>query len=310
MIPSRNAPTKHLRSVNMSQIEARICMNVGPVGVRAVGTDSPAFELRWYDSYIGPTLFTDLRGIQIERSEGALSERWADYVFLVVQKKGSASCLEAGLEFHADPGDLVLVDPCLSSRIGSAGPCQFLSYTLPRSIVTSLQDRGLKPMHTVIGRAAGITQLLNGTLDAMLRPVAADKRATRAAYQVISDLLAAALTAQDEDSRNTDSALMDAMRDWATERAGLNRVGVLDLAREFGMSERGLYRLFARHDTTPDRWLWRCRIDAATRRMETQATGIKTIAMETGFKNVSHFSKLFREVHGVPPTAYRYRRDK
>lgn len=307
MIPQVGAGSRQGSLAQISQIEDRIRESVGPVGVRIVGPERPAFHHEWRSSYIGPTLLTNLRALQIERREGALAERWADCVFLVVQEQGIASCREAGREFRAHAGEMVLVDPCLSSSIGSEGACQFLAYTIPRKLVTSLQERGLNPMHRVIGPAAGITRMLSGTLNAMLDPAYVDIRATRSAYQVVSDLLAAALQAEGEMELDQDTALVEAMRDWAIERVGIRRITIPDLSRSFGLSERSLYRLFAKHGTTPDRWLWRCRVEAATARLETQRASVKTIALEAGFKNVPHFTRLFRDMHGIPPTEYRRR---
>jgi AraC-like DNA-binding protein len=305
MIPDRENRLQHAPLAHISSIEERICESVGPVGVRTVGEEQPRFHHEWRNSYIGPTLVTKLRGLQIERHEGALAERWSDSVFLVLQKEGTARCWEAGLEFRANAGDMVLIDPCLGSSIGSEGSCQFLSYTMPRTVVTALQDRGLDPMHKVIGRAGAVTHLLAGTLGAMLNPAQVDDRAKRSACQVVCDLLAEALKAQEEATCDPDIVLVEAMRQWTISHVGFDRIGAAELAREFGLSERGLYRLFARQGTTPDRWLWRCQIEAATKRMELPNASIKAIALETGFKNMPHFTRMFRKVHGVPPTVYR-----
>lgn len=298
-------PSDHF--ANPSKIEALIGQSVGKVGVRAVGSERPSFQLKWRDSFLGPTWITELRGIQIERTEGALADKWSDFVFLVVQQEGQASCNEAGMEFCANAGDIILVDPCLSSRIGSASPSRFASFCLPRNLVTSLQGRGLKALHTVIGHGSSATRLLSGTLNSMLEPGPVDERSSRIALQIVRDLLAAALDAQEGAAGDQDQALIASMREWATQRAGFNRVDIPGLARKFALSERSLYRLLAQNGTTPDRLLWRCRLDAATSRIERDEASIKTIALEAGFKNVSHFSRLFREVHGVPPSAYRCR---
>jgi len=34
---------------------------------------------------------------------------------------------------------------------------------------------------------------------------------------------------------------------------------------------------------------------------------IKEISVRTGFRHVSHFSKLFRDTFGMPPSAFRYK---
>lgn len=235
-----------------------------------------------------------------------MAERWADVVFLVLQQEGTARCWEAGLEFRASPGEIVLVDPCLDSSIGSEGSCRFLSYTIPRSIITSLEERGLAPLHRVIGHTSGITPLLAGTLGSMLDPAFVDDRARRSACKVVSDLLAEALQAQ-EGRIDPETALVESMRDWVVQHLGSNRIGAAELAREFGLSERGLYRLFARRGTTPDRWLWHCRIEAATERLQSRNASIKTIALDAGFKSVPHFTRMFRAMHGISPTAFRER---
>jgi transcriptional regulator GlxA family with amidase domain len=122
------------------------------------------------------------------------------------------------------------------------------------------------------------------------------------------DLLTGALQLQQSSAFDEGRELIEEMRKWVTARVGIERVEVRDLTRRFAMSERGLYRLFARHKLTPDRWLWQCRLEVAKHKLDLPFANITQVALETGFKDVSHFSRSFSQVFGEAPSVYRRKR--
>ncbi|MFH8978784.1 AraC family transcriptional regulator [Streptomyces sp. NPDC017890] len=74
------------------------------------------------------------------------------------------------------------------------------------------------------------------------------------------------------------------------------------------ISLRYLQQLLAENDTSPAAWirrrrLERCRLDLANPRLS--ARPIQAIAARWGFTNPTHFSRLFRAAHGMPPRDYR-----
>jgi AraC-like DNA-binding protein len=68
--------------------------------------------------------------------------------------------------------------------------------------------------------------------------------------------------------------------------------------------ERVFHRLFG---TSPMDYLLRVRVNAACRKLETTDHKCTDIALECGFYDHSHFSRMFQRFMGMPPQAYRQR---
>jgi AraC family transcriptional regulator, exoenzyme S synthesis regulatory protein ExsA len=55
----------------------------------------------------------------------------------------------------------------------------------------------------------------------------------------------------------------------------------------------------------PGKWLHRNRLDYAAAVLRNSKMNVTEIAFESGFEDVSHFSRVFKERFGVPPLSYR-----
>ncbi|MGP4797585.1 helix-turn-helix domain-containing protein, partial [Psychrobacter sp. T6-3] len=56
-------------------------------------------------------------------------------------------------------------------------------------------------------------------------------------------------------------------------------------------------------------WIWQRRLEAATRRLADPGCAhlpIGTLAFGCGFASQAHFSRRFKERHGMAPSAYRH----
>lgn len=80
------------------------------------------------------------------------------------------------------------------------------------------------------------------------------------------------------------------------------------LAALCNVSLRTLQRHFTAHyKSSPGEWLRAYRMNAARERV-CSGEPIKAVAYDLGFKQLSHFSKVFKDVFGVPPSAFVNRR--
>ncbi|PHP66778.1 hypothetical protein CSC94_11765 [Zhengella mangrovi] len=71
-----------------------------------------------------------------------------------------------------------------------------------------------------------------------------------------------------------------------------------------GVSARTLNRAFASDGTTPMRWLWDRRLDAAYDALaRTRVRNVTEAALAFGFKDGAHFSRAFSRKFGLPPSA-------
>lgn len=81
-----------------------------------------------------------------------------------------------------------------------------------------------------------------------------------------------------------------------------------ELAREFEMSPKCFRTLFKKlYNITPTQALIQLRLQSAVRLLTETNLGIGEIAAMTGFLDVYHFSKLFKQKFGCPPTEHRKR---
>lgn len=79
-----------------------------------------------------------------------------------------------------------------------------------------------------------------------------------------------------------------------------------ELTRLVAMSERSLLRKFrGASGTSPRQYHVRVRISHASRLLRTSNLSVTDIASEVGFDDSSYFSRRFRQIHGMSPTAFR-----
>jgi AraC family transcriptional regulator len=92
-------------------------------------------------------------------------------------------------------------------------------------------------------------------------------------------------------------------------KANLTRdLSIWDLATLTGMSESHFSRSFKRSvGIAPYRYLMQQRVERAKQLLEKRSIAISTIALDCGFANQTHLTKVFRQMTGMTPKAYQTR---
>ena len=98
-------------------------------------------------------------------------------------------------------------------------------------------------------------------------------------------------------------ALRAAVREAVEAHLADEDFGVDALAQAVGLSRSSLYRRLG-DGPTPNAMLREARLARGARLLEGGAGTVAEVAYAVGFRSVSHFSRAFREAHGVPPSAY------
>ena len=80
----------------------------------------------------------------------------------------------------------------------------------------------------------------------------------------------------------------------------------LQIAEAIGVSEDYLSRIFRQEmDVSPWEYLNRYRILQAKELLRSTSDAVKNVALQVGFTNPAYFSRVFRNVTGISPSAYR-----
>lgn len=83
-----------------------------------------------------------------------------------------------------------------------------------------------------------------------------------------------------------------------------NELSMKEMAYFTGRSLSTFKRDFKHYtELTPQKWLIQRRLHAAHEMLKKGGQKITDVCYEVGFKNLSHFSKIYKEVYGVAPTA-------
>lgn len=98
--------------------------------------------------------------------------------------------------------------------------------------------------------------------------------------------------------------LMDFM-----EQNFMDDLSLEEMASYTGRSLSTFKRDFRKYsELTPQRWIIRRRLEAAYELLRTSRRKVSEVCGKVGFKNLSHFSKIYKERYGVSPTEMRVER--
>lgn len=86
------------------------------------------------------------------------------------------------------------------------------------------------------------------------------------------------------------------------ERNYMNDLSMEEIANYTGRSLSTFKRDFKKYSPlSPREWLIRRRLEAAHERIKNGGQKVSEICFGVGFKNLSHFSKIYKETYGIPP---------
>lgn len=87
------------------------------------------------------------------------------------------------------------------------------------------------------------------------------------------------------------------------EKNYMNDISIQEMAYYTGRSLSTFKRDFKQYsDLTPQKWIIRRRLEAAHEMIRKCRKKVSDVCYEVGFKNLSHFSKVYKDLYGVAPT--------
>ena len=223
----------------------------------------------------------------------------ADAMFLSVLEAGPVILDTANQCLVQNTGDIVLwnADQRHEWRYeqGMSSTCVRLPRSWLSRMVPDLPASRLLPAG---GPATGLLACMVRQLAALPSP-----HGTKAGAHLRSSLLHVLFATLSSGPCAEPSRLADA-KQYMRARLDDTELTLQQVASSLGISLRSLARLFADEGSTPSRWLWSERVDQAHRLLESgEAQRVTDAALACGFTSFSHFSRAFRQAHGVPPSA-------
>jgi YesN/AraC family two-component response regulator len=104
-------------------------------------------------------------------------------------------------------------------------------------------------------------------------------------------------------SHEQEYAFLNRVREIVESHLAEDEFGISDLSAELGMSRSQLYRKFtALTDSSVHQFIKNFRLKKARHLLRTTDLNVSEVAYDTGFKNPSHFSRVYRERFGMPPS--------
>jgi AraC-like DNA-binding protein len=232
-----------------------------------------------------------------------------DLCFVNLQLEGLGRTTQRGYEQISGPGDLALADTTEPFEIANCHNFKLFCFAVPRQLLPKgLLDRPrLNLSRTEAGRA--LSRTLAGYAELYLIDCQHPKTSALIGAHVI-DLISHApeILTDSPVERVHVPVLMSMMLDHIDRRTDDPELCAATLAARFRCSERYVHRLFATTGRSVGEHVNEKRIAACTRKLLDHNSAHKTIAeiaFSAGFRDISHFNRLFKRSNGLTPREFR-----
>lgn len=258
-------------------------------------------------------VFTELSADPLsgDRTLHDIRQSDSQYFCLLYLDAGEGVLRQGANESKSEAGSIALWDSTRPAFFGTLSKFHQFSLLIPhdmaRQSLPGIED--LCGLNVDGNRGTGALLLshlrnLHGSVD----EIAAQDRP--AILRATVELMAAAFRPTEEKIGGTAfrRALLTRVQEYTIENLGDADLGPQKIAAAFGFSPRYLHRLFSQFDMTVSEWIKRSRVFRSRCDMETpnfDGLSITQIAMKNGFKDSSHFSRVFKQEFEMSPRAYR-----
>ena len=244
---------------------------------------------------------------RVERSARMLRSKPSDAYLVSLQLSGRCHVSQGGTQFTLDAGDIGVVNAARAMRLTFEERVERMIAVIPRHSLEAACG-WLSPGTAVrLPRGRATTRVLSALLAEMGAP---DAELREDEESVLSESFLSLFRSSGAPMATTPAGDGLRARVLAFMRDNLGDPDLSPglVATGIGISERSVHVVFARTGTTCRRWLIEERLKraaSALRAPDWSSASISEIAFRTGFSDLSHFSRRFRQKFGSEPSAYR-----
>ena len=243
----------------------------------------------------------------------------ADAAYLVkVQVEGQSVVCQRRREAHLQPGDFTLCSSAEPYELHFANAYSQVVLALPQQLLQNVVHSPEQHIGTRMASGEGS----NGVFTAFVMSIAQrlDSMEASLAQRLeanVLDLLATTLTYANSTARSQQLEehgvrveYLQRIRRFIHRHLHDEHLGPEVIAAAHGISTRYLHRLFEEEQVSVSRYIQQQRLQACRAALADPACGdesVSGIAFRNGFKDASHFSRVFKAEFGLTPLQYRRR---
>ena len=245
------------------------------------------------------------------RSPELIRRSSEDDYLLNLAVRGHVIVTQHGRDAVLRPGDFSVYDSARPCRIASLDPFELLVLKVPRPLFDAHCPLSRDAMANRIPGDHGVGALFTPFLRAL--PLHVSDLSPEVGSRICAtllDLLATALSDTDSSAQHAvpRAAHLDRARRYIVDHIADPDLSPALVADALRISVRYLHAIFQAEGSSPSRWILQQRIQSATRLLtdpNQTARSVTDIAYAVGFKDASHFTRVFKYRHGVSPREYR-----
>jgi AraC family transcriptional regulator, positive regulator of tynA and feaB len=245
---------------------------------------------------------------RILRLRSHITQSKDDLCFINLQLEGVGRYTQRDHEQINGPADLAVVDTMEPFEIANAHDFKVFCIGVPRQLLPA--DFCERPRLTLSVTEAGqaLSRTIAGYAELCLSSQAPSNIANLLGRHIV-DLISHSpeILAEASAERVNPPVLLMMMMDHIDRHSGDPDLSAATLARKFRCSERYVHKLFAGTGRSVGEHVNDKRIAACTRNLLDNPRNRKVaeIAFAAGFRDISHFNRLFKRVNGTAPREFR-----
>jgi AraC-like DNA-binding protein len=229
-----------------------------------------------------------------------------DFVALMVHS-GTATMIQDGREVEVQAGDIVLCDAARPFINGLMSDSIYL-LRIPRAHLLSRFAGAERMMAVRIAQGTAMARLLHGMAEEAYQwqgrsgCSAAEARLASALIDTLTAAMEVQATVSSCEAASRYDALFDRADKYIRGHLDDGTLTSVDIAFALHVSNRTLIRAFASRNTTVMHHVWQRRLEASFSILtERRVHQVSQAALQCGFNNLAHFSRVFRKAFGTTP---------
>jgi AraC-like DNA-binding protein len=250
--------------------------------------------------------------IVLERLPQEPTEISHDCYFVVVLTSGQYKLQQGSREVYLQPGEMTFYDATQPHRIELPREFSKVLISIPRQLlqqrVPDIGNLTANKIPTAQGVGAVAATTIQSTVEHLHEMERHDFLKLREHVLDLFALSAGQMSKQSPCLSGYREMTLRRVKRFIAAHMSDHELNALRIAEATGLSIRYLNNLFNHEHTSLMRYLTRERLEACRCCLlneKYKGVPISTIAVHHGFKNMSHFSRVFKQIYGVSPRDFR-----